>query len=148
MSQPTRSPGRPYAFDREPTLTAWREYAAANGALLWEIRYNGPPSGNDFASGLTVGPNGMIAITGSSSGEYATVVYREQLAPVAIGLVPGGVRLRFTGVPGQSYQVQRAPAVTGPWSTNATPTAPVGGLVDYVDTNPPNGAAFYRTRTP
>lgn len=39
-------------------------------------------------------------------------------------------------------------AVTGPWSTLATPTAPISGLIEYVDTNPPAGSAFYRTWQP
>ena len=42
----------------------------------------------------------------------------------------------------------RAPTVTGPWTTLATPTAPPGGLIEYVDTDPPVGTAFYRTSTP
>jgi uncharacterized delta-60 repeat protein len=63
------------------------KYAAADGALLWEIRYNGPVHGNDNASHLALGPNGMIAVTGSSGGvpgsfvtsDYATVVYKENI---------------------------------------------------------------------
>ena len=39
-------------------------------------------------------------------------------------LVPTGIRLRFTGVPGRSYNIERAPAVTGPWTTINTQTAP------------------------
>jgi len=35
------------------------KYAAANGTLLWEKRYNGPGSWNDFAS--------AVAVDGSSS---------------------------------------------------------------------------------
>jgi hypothetical protein len=38
--------------------------------------------------------------------------------------------------------------VTGLWSTLATPTAPPGGLIEYVDTSAPASAAFYRTRMP
>src|SRR5437016_12034364 len=64
-------------------------YAAADGALLWEKRYNGPANGDDTVNGphsLALGPNGMVAITGASDGafgpsfyayDYATVVYRE-----------------------------------------------------------------------
>ena len=52
----------------------------------------------------------MVVVTGTANGGYATVVYREVPA-VSIGLVPTGVRLRFTGVPGRSYNLERAPAV-------------------------------------
>jgi hypothetical protein len=62
--------------------------------------------------------------------------------------VPGGVLLRFAGVPSQSYNSERARSVTGPWSTIATPTAPSGGLIEYADTNPPTSTAYYRTSTP
>jgi asparagine N-glycosylation enzyme membrane subunit Stt3 len=123
------------------------KYAAADGALLWEKRYNSPCDGDDvlaFSRGFALGPNGRVAIAGSS----ATVVYLENLPPVAIALVPNGVRIRFTGNPGRSYTLERAPVVTGPWTTLATPTEPVGGLIEYVDTAPLAGAAFYRTSAP
>jgi outer membrane protein assembly factor BamB len=130
------------------------KYAAANGALLWEKRYHGPANGDDYASSLALGPNGIVAITGSSVGDsgtsddFATVVYWENLPPVSLAQVPTGIRLRFVGAPSQSYHIERANTVTGLWSTLATPTAPLGGLIEYVDTNAPAGAAFYRTRTP
>ena len=78
------------------------KYAAADGALLWEKRYNGPAKGNDTAYSLALGPNGMVAVTGSSDGnfgpgftpDYATVVYRENLPAVAIArLANGSVRV-------------------------------------------------------
>ena len=61
------------------------KYAAADGTLLWEKRYNGPANGGDGASSLALAPNGLIAVTGSSDGnagtginvDVATVVYRE-----------------------------------------------------------------------
>ena len=90
----------------------------------------------------------MVVVTGSSSGDYATVVYRENLPPVSIALVPAGVHLRFTGVPGSIYTIQRAPAVNGPWSTINTQTAPASGLLEYLDAPPPPGSAFYRTVQP
>jgi outer membrane protein assembly factor BamB len=58
------------------------KYAAADGALLWERYYNGPASGVDYATGLALGPNGMVAVTGFSSGDSVTVVYRE-IPPVS-----------------------------------------------------------------
>ena len=138
------------------------KYAAADGALLWEKRYNGPANGEDSValggsgSLLALGPNGRVVVAGSSAAyvgsgaihNITTVVYREPLPPVSITLVPTGVHLQFTGVAGHSYNIERAPAVTGPWSTLATPTAPLDGLIDYTDTNPPAGAAYYRTSTP
>ena len=61
------------------------KYAATDGALLWEARYNGPQIGLDFpgARGLALGPNGMIAVTGVSDRDYATVLYRDVTTPTA-----------------------------------------------------------------
>ena len=136
------------------------KYAAADGALLWEMRYNGPAHGEermDNSHSLALGLNGMVAITGSSDGnfvnnpatfDYATVVYREPLPAISVGRVPIGVRLRFTGDPGRTYTIERSLAVTGPWTPINTPAAPIGGLIEYVDANPPVSTAFYRTTTP
>jgi hypothetical protein len=90
----------------------------------------------------------MVAVTGSSSGDYATVVYRENLPPVSIALVSTGTRVSFTGVPGRTYTIERARAVTGPWSTVVTPTVPSNGSIEYIDANPPAAGAFYRTSEP
>jgi uncharacterized repeat protein (TIGR03803 family) len=60
----------------------------------------------------------------------------------------GGYFLGFNGVPDLTYRLQRAPSVTGPWSAIVTNTAPASGLIEYHETSPPPGAAFYRTLTP
>ena len=69
------------------------------------------------------------------------------LNQVAIQVVPGGVRIRFAGIPGRTYDLQRAPAVTGPWSTLSIVVAPLHGLIEYLDTAP-TSPAFYRTALP
>ena len=68
--------------------------------------------------------------------------------PISIALIPSGACLRFIGIPGRSYTTERAPAVTGPWNTLATPTAPLDGLIECVDANAPAASAFYRTVRP
>lgn len=135
------------------------KYAAGDGALLWEQFYDGPAHASDRVmnrSGLALGPNGMVVITGVADGPYGgsygygitTVVYREGLAPISIALLPGAVRLHINGEPGGSYKVQRASALAGPWETIATPTAPPNGLIEYMDADPLPGSAFYRTAQP
>ena len=57
----------------------------------------------------------------------------------------GGMFIRFTGAPDATYRLQRAPTVTGTWSDLATNTAPASGLIEYHETSPPSGQAFYRT---
>jgi hypothetical protein len=59
-----------------------------------------------------------------------------------------GYLLSFTGAPEITYRLQRAPSVTGPWSDLVTNTAPASGLIEYHETSPPPGAAFYRTAQP
>ena len=64
---------------------------------------------------------------------------------VEMRLVPGGVLVRFAGIPGRAYDVQRAPDPSGPWNTLVTLTAPPHGIIEYIDTMPLMGAGFYRT---
>ena len=64
------------------------KYAAADGAVLWQQHDDGPGQGDDRIEdhdGLALGPNGMVAITGSSGGfhgsffgnDFTTVIYRD-----------------------------------------------------------------------
>jgi hypothetical protein len=50
--------------------------------------------------------------------------------------------------PAVTYRLQRAASATGPWSNIATNTAPASGLIEYHETTPPPGQAFYRTLQP
>jgi len=60
----------------------------------------------------------------------------------------GGYFIRFNGVPGSTYRLQRATNVTGPWTTSAPQTASASGLVEFWDLFPPPAQAFYRTVQP
>ena len=60
----------------------------------------------------------------------------------------GGYLLGCNGAPEITYRLQRAPSVTGPWSDLVTNTAPASGHIEYHETSPPPGAAFYRTSQP
>jgi len=60
--------------------------------------------------------------------------------------VPGGQRVRFAGVPGKNYLIQRATSLAPPliWTTLQTLTAPSYGVMEFDDlTN--LQSAFYRT---
>jgi len=61
----------------------------------------------------------------------------------------GNYVIGFSGLPGSSYLVQRAPSVTGPWTTLATVVVGPSGVAEYVDTDPnrPN-PVFYRAILP
>ncbi|HEY0551688.1 MAG TPA: hypothetical protein VGF13_18935 [Verrucomicrobiae bacterium] len=92
-------------------------------------------------------------ITGVASESGAAFVYTgpfnyvsEEVSP-RLFLIPdhsGGYYLDFHGAPNMTYQVQRAPSVTGPWTTNATFTTVCPGPIEFHDTNAPSGQAFYR----
>ena len=88
---------------------------------------------------------------GSATAQVVVLVVSGSLPganQVSLTPVGSGYRLRFAGIPGRSYDVQRAPAVDGPWATLATLVAPLHGIIEYLDANPPPGAAFYRTVAP
>ena len=50
----------------------WDDYGVVKyspeGRLLWASTYNGPASGHDYASAITVDPQGNVYVTGSSKG--------------------------------------------------------------------------------
>ena len=56
----------------------------------------------------------------------------------------GGYFIRFAGHAGFTYRLQRAASLSGPWPTIATNTAPASGLLEFHDTSPLPGQAFYR----
>jgi sugar lactone lactonase YvrE len=58
--------------------------------------------------------------------------------------VSGGYAVNFSGIPGRIYTVERAPAVSGPWTPLTTVVVGAGGIGLCTDTNAPSGAAFYR----
>ena len=131
------------------------KYAAAYGALLWEHRYNGPANGFDSASSLALGPNGLVAVTGYSTGnsgyfDYATVVYREpsefRITSQAVG-ADGRFRLSFTTTNYSSYFIlyrgtevanihQPVDATLGPLEFQLSDPTPVSA----------QATAFYRIR--
>ncbi|MBI2924423.1 MAG: PD40 domain-containing protein [Verrucomicrobia bacterium] len=131
-------------------------YDPSQGNLLFDaIGWQGisPSTFNDRVPGIQTT---LYASSPSAThGEWIpAVIFQFTFIPVpepgavSIDLIPTGVRLRFTGVPGRSYDIERAPAVTGPWSTINTQTAPASGLFEYLDTNAPAAAGFYRLLQP
>jgi len=56
-----------------------------------------------------------------------------------------GLQVRFVGLPGCVYEIQRASSLAGPWTTIGTATAAFNGVATFEDTNAPAGNRFYRT---
>ena len=55
------------------------KYAAADGALLWEKRYNGPADGDDQATAVAVDGSGNVVVTGISD-----VIYNEDCRALSV----------------------------------------------------------------
>lgn len=55
--------------------------------------------------------------------------------------------VRFDGIPGRSYGIQRSTDLTT-WTQIAAPTAAADGSVSITDPSPPQPAAFYRITFP
>ena len=88
---------------------------------------------------------------GSASGEVIINVIPD---PAALSRIfppvftPSGVQVRFHGVVGRAYSVQRAPAVTGPWTTVGSAAVGPNGVGSFEDTGPLPCRGFYRTSCP
>jgi hypothetical protein len=68
--------------------------------------------------------------------------------PPKLTLLTGGsVGLRFQGIPGQSYLIQRSPDMAV-WTTLTTTTANADGTLTYTDESPPQPNGFYRLALP
>jgi len=96
-------------------------------------------SGSDLYAG------GIFTAAGGKASAY---VARAIINPPALAIEPdgfGGYFLRFEGVPGSAYRLQRAPGLSGPWATSGPQTAPASAQLEFWDVFPPPDQAFYRT---
>jgi hypothetical protein len=59
-------------------------------------------------------------------------------------VTPNGLKIRFAGIPGFTYAVERSTDLMN-WSPIGAFTVPENGIAEYEDTAPPVAAAFYRT---
>ena len=60
-----------------------------------------------------------------------------------------GVRVRFVGIPGRRYQVQRSPQLSpASWTPLGEATADAQGRMEFLDSDAPPSSAFYRTVAP
>ena len=85
------------------------------------------------------------------SGTISDILTAKYISVPVLAIEPdgsGGYFLRFDGIPGHAYRLQRATSLTGPWIRSSPQTAPPSGLVEFWDLFPPPGQAFYRTIQP
>jgi len=119
----------------------------------------GPSAGGSFSLNGTIGQPDAGTMSG---GNYSLAggFWGASQTPPAVGNVimkvwvfGNEVHLRFNGIPGRTYDIERASSVTGPWRPNNQPlaviTMPIDGVVEFVDTTAPAAPQFfYRTSTP
>src|SRR6266571_5018887 len=89
------------------------KYATADGALLWEKRYNGPYNGYDVASAVAVDASGNVVVTGYSHNSYNGLISPDYYT--AKYAAANGALLweqRYNG-PANQYDEARAVAVDG-----------------------------------
>lgn len=101
------------------------------------------------ASGTDIGaPGELIGSFKLDNAGTLTFIKGKFIVPQA-GLLRNGstVSVSIGGYPGSAYQVQRSTDLQG-WSTLFTVTANGLGVVQFTDTSPPLGRAFYRTFIP
>ena len=121
----------------------------------------GASSGGDFTLNGTIGQPEAGTMSGdnySLAGGFWGALQTPPPVPtvIEVWVINGEVHLRFNGIPGRIYEIERARFVTGPWRSpppNDQPlaviTMPIGGVVEFVDTTGVFVATqfFYRTST-
>ena len=133
--------GAAYVFVRNGTAWSQQAYLKASN------------TGADFGYAVAVSGGTVVvgAYRGGDTGGGAAYLFTGVGLGPRLALAPdasGGYLLGFNGAPEITYRLQRAPSVTGPWSAIATNTAPASGRIEYLESGPPPGAAFYRTAQP
>jgi hypothetical protein len=134
-------------------LPAWAQFYSVD-----QFTFNGgggPSAGGGFTLNGTIAQSDAGAMSGGNYSLAGGFWGAIQTPPpvgsviVKVWVVGGQVHLRFTGIPGRIYYVERADSVTGPWPERlAAVTMPIDGVAEFVDTTgliSPD--SFYRTST-
>ena len=95
---------------------------------------------------LTDGKNGTATAWVNVQVRLDSSAAANMLVPVPAG--NGALLVRFAGIPGRPYTIERATSASGPWSFLVSLTNTLSGYCTYLDKSPPPGGAFYRTTTP
>ncbi len=103
------------------------KYAAADGALLWERRYNGPKNDYDYATAVAVDADGNVIVTGSSYANSETDFYTAKYAAADGALL---WEKRYDGPAGLEDKAH-AVAVDGSGNVIVTGESRSNGLPDY-----------------
>jgi hypothetical protein len=156
----TKTKGQPFSILESDLLT----YASGSGGVTLAsvaansagsvpltraggfIFYGGNLAANDsFTYTVTSVNGGCTSASGTVSITAVTVGGIAQ----NISYNAGGVTVRFAGIPGYSYEIQRsATSDFASYTVLLTTNAPAGGLFSFTDSSPLNPNGFYRTLHP
>jgi len=145
--------GAAYFFKRNGTTWSQSAYIkASNTGIDDYFGFAVSVSGNSIAVSAYTESSSSPGINGNQNDNSAfgagaayTFIDLEGSQGPALSIVSAGYYLRFTGIPGVSYDIQRAPSVNGPWTTITSAVAPPSGFIEYHEVNPPAAASYYRT---
>jgi hypothetical protein len=148
--------GAAYVFARNGTTWSQRAYLKASNTETYDyfslvaisgstvvVGANGEDSS---ATGVNGNQNNNSALESGAAYVFTGLDFGPSLALEPDG--SGGCFIRFAGHSGLSYRLLRAASLSGPWSTNATQTAPTSGLLEFRDAFLPSGKAYYRAMQP
>ncbi|TAL04462.1 MAG: Ig-like domain repeat protein, partial [Verrucomicrobia bacterium] len=127
-------------IDVSATSTNGGTVTFTNGAVTYT-----PPTNYVGADAFTYTiTDGIFDVTGTV---LTTVVSEEANRIGNLVIAEDGVHVRFAGIPGFSYTIERSTNAVD-WVSAGSATAPEGGLIEFLDANPPGGPLFYRTSAP
>jgi len=101
-----------------------------------------PASGNNNSDSFSYTISDGLGDT--ATGTISVIVINPGGLAQTISVSGGAVTVNFAGIPGYTYDIQRATDPGGPWTMVATQTAPANGLFSYTDPSPPAPTAYYR----
>jgi hypothetical protein len=149
--------GAAYVFARNGSDWSQQAYLkASNTGAGDQLGFSVGVSGDTMVVGAlfedsnATGVNGNQSDNSAANSGAAYVSTGLGLGP-SLALVPdgsGGWFIRLTGTPGVTYRLERAPSVTGSWSSIDAKAPSVSGFLEFHDTLPLPGQAFYRVVQP
>jgi hypothetical protein len=145
--------GAAYVFVRRGTNWSQQAYLKASNtggsdqfgwvvAISGDTVLAGAPQEDSNATGVNNSQSDNSAVNSGAAYVFTGLGIGPELSIARDGT--GGYFIRFNGITGFNYELQRAPTVTGPWASNAAVTTLTSGPIEFHDTNAPPTQAFYR----